>query len=52
MPPLAEANVTVVNSEANYMWTSEIKAPYFYVYYAPVQGVINCYTIIAIYITA
>jgi hypothetical protein len=52
MPPLAETNVTVVNSEANYMWTSEIKAPYFYVYYAPVQGVINCYTVIAIYITA
>jgi hypothetical protein len=52
MPPLAEANFTAVNSEENYMWTSEIKAPYFYVYYAPVNGVINCYTIIAIYITA
>jgi len=52
MPPLSYANITVVNSDQYYQWQSQVNGPYFYLYYAPAQGVINCYTVVAIYLTA
>jgi hypothetical protein len=52
MPPLSYTNITVVNSDEYYEWQSQVNGPYFYLYYQPAQGVINCYTVIAIYLTA
>jgi hypothetical protein len=52
MPPLSYASITVVNSDQYYQWQSQVNGPYFYLYYQPAQGVINCYTVIAIYLTA
>jgi hypothetical protein len=52
MPPLSYASITVVNSDEYYQWQSQVNGPYFYLYYQPAQGVLNCYTVIAIYLTA
>lgn len=52
LAPLIIANFTVINSEENHIWTSQIEAPLLYIYYAQVNNTINCYTIIATYLTA
>ena len=52
LPPLTYAWFNVTNSEETYKYDSQVMAPYFYVYYTTVNGVLNCYTVIAFYITA
>jgi hypothetical protein len=52
MPPLIAANFTVINSEQCYMWMSQVQAPLLCIYYAQAGGIIDCYTVIAVYLTA
>jgi hypothetical protein len=52
LPPAPYAWFTVKNSDETYKYDSQVMAPLFYVYYDQADGVLNCYTAIAFYITA
>jgi hypothetical protein len=52
LPPAPYAWFTVKNSDETYKYDSQVMAPLFYVYYDQADGVLNCYTVIAFYITA
>ena len=52
LPPLTYAWFNVTNSEETRTYSSQVMAPLFYVYYTTVNGVLNCYTVIAFYVTA
>jgi hypothetical protein len=51
LPPIPYAWFNVTNSEETRTYSSQVMAPLFYVYYTTVNGVLNCYTVIAFYAT-
>lgn len=52
LAPVPFAWFTVKNSDEIYRYDSQVMAPLFYVYYDQADGVLNCYTVIAFYVTA